>query len=377
MTADLVHLAACEAGFLQSAVPVWVNDAQTMRLVWANAPAVAFWRAPSTAALLSRDIFSSAPPDVVARTYNAIERVRRGEVWCEEWTFYPGGEPTTVSLELRGIWLANDSLGLLNQALPLETLPVALRRASAMFRHTGMIAVMVDADGKLLATNPAAQTTFGDTPTWTAWFVEKGRARRVLKDALSGKQVHVQLKAKVGGDRRWHSIHARSLRDPVSGGLVVLVEQIDETARIEAEQSAKARQLRIKMLSSTLELVDKQRQRILELSAPILDVGRDTLAIPIIGKLSEEQGSTLSGKLLDTVVRRGARWIVFDLTGVAEFDPEGATRLLQLIRSLKLLGAETVIAGIRPDIATGALDTGIDFHGIRTFQSLAAFLESQ
>ncbi len=376
MTSEFVQLESCKPGLLQAAVPVWVNDAETMEIVWANERGVKFWGESNPTALYARKVFVNAPEDVVIRTRSIIEQIRMGISLIEEWTFYPGGKPVLVSLDMRGVQLANGRFGLLNQAVPSSQVPDALRRASAMFRHTAVISVLVRADGSFYAQNPAARTAFGKTPTWVAWFAQPGKAKTILRDALAGETVESQAKVSAKGTPQWHAIRARSLRDPVTGELGVLAEHTDETARVEAEQSAEARQLRITKLRSALDLVEQQRQKILDLSAPILEVGKGVLAVPIIGNLNEEQSAVLSRKLLRTVEKRMIRRVILDLTGIAEFDPAGTTRLQQMIRSLRLLGSESAIAGIRPELAANILDTGVDFDGIPLFQSLAACLEN-
>lgn len=99
------------------------------------------------------------------------------------------------------------------------------------------------------------------------------------------------------------------------------------TARIEAETLAESRGLEIDALSATLELVEQQQREILSLSAPILDVGEQTLAIPIIGRLRETLSAQITARLLDAIASRRARYVILDLTGVVaipadvEFDP--------------------------------------------------------
>lgn len=189
--------------------------------------------------------------------------------------FYPRGEPTMKLVELRGVTRPDGGFGMLNQALPLtDTATESLHRAITMSRHSSIMSALVGADGGILTQNPAALFAFGQSHSWTSWFREPGQAERLLRAALAGETARAQLQVAAGGVLRWHMVDAHALRDPVTGELGVLVEHSDETARVEAEQLAESRGQRI-------EIVEQQRREILSLSAPILDVGDQTLAVPI------------------------------------------------------------------------------------------------
>lgn len=133
------------------------------------------------------------------------------------------------------------------------------------------------------------------------------------------------------------------------------------TARIEAETLAESRGLEIDALSATLELVEQQQREILSLSAPILDVGEQTLAIPIIGRLRETLSAQITARLLDAIASRRARYVILDLTG--------SSRFRQMLNSIRLLGARATITGIRPELAREMVGSG--FEGAQTLRSLA------
>jgi rsbT co-antagonist protein RsbR len=372
MLPELVQL---EASLVHSAVPVWVIVGETIKFVWANDLALELWHAPDRAELFARDMIAGAPEKVLARTRHVVEQVRTGKIVREEYVFYPRGKPTPVVLDLRGVLLADGSLGVLNQALPLSETPDAVRRAMTMARHTTIMAALVRADGSILTKNPAALLAFDEHDSWIAWLADANLAPEILRAALAGETVRVLAQVSARGSLRWHMIDAHALRDPVSGELGVLVEHIDETARIDAEQLAAARGQRIDDLSATVELIERQRREILALSAPLLDVGHRTLAVPIIGRLDDEQSNALMSKLLDAVRDRGARHVILDVTGVAEIDQGSALRLQRLLSALRLLGAASTITGVRPALALELTQSGVDLEGVTTLRSLAAGLQ--
>jgi anti-anti-sigma regulatory factor len=370
------RLSACAAGLRQVAVPAWVIDAETIEMVWANEAAAALWRASSVAELVGRDIKSGAPERVLQRTWDLIDRVRAGEIVREDWAFYPKGHPVVVDLHLSGVRLDNGHMGLLNQALPLaeERVVGESRRVLAIARHTSLVAFLVSAEGEVLARNTAAMACFAERGSWTARFVDRAEAAAILERALGGEELDAVAEVETTAGVRWHRVSGAPLRDPVTGELAALLEHRDETARIEAERLAASRGLRIDGLEAALETVIAQRREIIDLSAPLLEVGEETLAVPIIGHLDDEQGAAIQSKLLAAVVQRGARRVLIDLTGVVDVDDAGARRLENLLRGLKLLGATPVISGIRPELALRSLDSGLaeELRKVGIVRSLAA-----
>lgn len=372
MTAEFIHLARCEAGLAQSAVPVWIFVADTTEFVWANDAAVELWQAPDRAELFGRNVLAGAPEKVLARTRHAVEQVRAGKIVREEWAFYPKGKSTMVLLDLRGIMLADGRLGVLNQALPVEAATSgSLQRTITMARHSSVLTALVADGGRILTQNPAASIAFGELGSWTSWFCDVTQAKQILGRALAGESVKAQARVTARGQQRWHMVDAQALRDPVTGDLGALVEHSDETARIDAERLAEDRGQRIDVLSAALDLVEQQRREILELSAPILDIGDQTLAVPIIGRLGDTQSVEIMTKLLDAVAARSVRHVILDVTGVATVDEGSANRLQQMVRALGLLGATPMITGIRPQLAQELTNAGFDLDGVTTLRSLA------
>jgi rsbT co-antagonist protein RsbR len=371
---ELARLVDCEIGLALSPIPVWVisYDDAILKMVWANDAALELWRAPSREDLFARDFMTGAPEKVSARLRHAVEQARLGRILREEFAFYPRGKPVMKLVELRGIIRLDGGFGMLNQALPVdETATEALQRAIVMSRHSSVMSSLVRADGRILAQNPAALQTFGESESWTSWFFEPAEAEQLLRTALAGEAARAQVQVMARGVLRWHLVDAHPLRDPVTSELGVLAEHSDETARIEAEQLAEARAQHIDELNTTLAIVEQQRREILALSAPILDIGDRTLAVPIIGQFSREQSEEIAIKLLDAVSNRNARHVILDVTGVAAVDEGSAGRLHHLLRSLRLLGVTPMITGVSPALALQLVGSGLDLSGVSISRSLA------
>ncbi|NVB42501.1 STAS domain-containing protein [Pseudenhygromyxa sp. WMMC2535] len=369
---QLIDFASCEAGLQQSPLPSWVLDVQTLLICWANAPALELWQASGPEELYARDVTSEATESEIERAALLMQQIAAGKRISQEWTFFQMGEPILLLLDLCGVALPSGGYGLLNQAMPIhDAAPPLVQRKLAMAQQSAFIRVLVGREGALLSKNAEVDKAIGETDSWLDWFEDRAEAEALLAATLAGKTTRVLTRVRAQAGQRWHSIVAQRIQDPVTKEHCVLVEHADETSRIEAEQLAEARSQRIDSLSATLELVERQRQEILTLSAPILDVGDRTLAVPIIGTFDDDQANSLTSRLLEAVVSRRARRVILDVTGVAMVDGRSPERVRQLLGALRLLGAKAMISGIRPQLAKELIHSGLDLGEITILRSLA------
>ena len=357
--------ATLEAGMALSPVPVWLLDVEALRVCWANPAAVELWQAPSAQELQERDLLTGAPQKVLVRLQHTIAAVRTGQVLQEEWAFYPRGQPTMVLLHLRGVTLADGRLALLNQALPVaaESPPSLLRGITAL-RHASLSIAFVNASGRLQMQNPAAMETFAEGDLWFSWLANPEQGRELLARALRLEPVQVDTQVVTKAGRRFHAIEVQALRDPVSGEPGALIQHTDVSARIEAEATAAER----------LRTVERQHQEILFLSAPILEVGRHTIAVPVIGELTTERCQELAQRLLQALVERRARRAILDLTGVSGIDSAGVGGLQRLLDAIRLLGATPIITGISAQVAQRLARHGAELSQLTIRRSLAEAL---
>lgn len=355
-------LEACAAGLAISTVATWVLDPDTLVIMWINRAGLALWRAEDLAELTRRDIIADAPAKVLTRLRSTLARVLDGEVLREEWVFYPRGQPTTVLLHLSAIELADGRVGMLNQATPLDgQLAPSVARAIMAMRHLSAIVAYLGDDGELRMQNPAAIEEFGDQRRYEAWFVDPAEARQLLRAATDDGEARTEVRVRGLHGERWHAVEAHRVRDPIFGDLGTLTLHRDETARRDAEHMAAAR----------LDQLDEQRQEILALSAPLLEVGSHTLALPIIGRLDATRAYEITERLLTEIVARRIRRAVLDLTGVAEVDPATVQHLRAMIGAIRLLGARPVITGVRPALATTLAEAGVSLEDTAVLRNLA------
>jgi PAS domain S-box-containing protein len=113
-----------------------------------------------------------------------------------------------------------------------------------------------------------------------------------------------------------------------------------------------------------------QEMMLQELSTPLIPVGKDVVVMPLIGALNEARAAHMLAVLLDGVVTHRAGVAILDVTGVPHVDEKMAEALFGAIRAARLLGAEVVLSGIKPEAAQAFVRIGADFSGIITRSTL-------
>jgi rsbT co-antagonist protein RsbR len=119
------------------------------------------------------------------------------------------------------------------------------------------------------------------------------------------------------------------------------------------------------------QVISDQAEAMLELSTPVVRLWDGVIAVPLVGTLDSARTQLVMEKMLDALVRTEAGHAVIDITGVPTVDTEVAQHLLKTVVAAKLMGAECVITGIRPQIAHTIVSLGIEFGDVLTKQTLA------
>ena len=109
----------------------------------------------------------------------------------------------------------------------------------------------------------------------------------------------------------------------------------------------------------------------MELSTPVIKLWDGVLAVPLVGTLDSARSQVVMESLLQTLVDTGSAYAIIDITGVSAVDTQVAQHLLKTVMAARLMGAECVISGIRPQIAQTVVSLGIEFGDIVTKSSLA------
>lgn len=119
------------------------------------------------------------------------------------------------------------------------------------------------------------------------------------------------------------------------------------------------------------EVIRRQEQEMLELSTPVIKLWDGVLAVPLIGTLDSARTQLIMENLLDQIVRTNSNIAILDITGVPTVDTQTAQHLIKTVAAARLMGAECIISGIRPQIAQTIVHLGIEINDVTTKASMA------
>lgn len=124
------------------------------------------------------------------------------------------------------------------------------------------------------------------------------------------------------------------------------------------------------------ELIERQHQELLDLSTPVVELWQGILALPLIGTLDSERTQTVMESLLEAIVAKEATVAILDITGVPTVDTLVAQHLMKTVAAARLMGAECIISGIRPQIAQTIVHLGVNLDGVITKATLSSALQT-
>ncbi|MEV4638009.1 STAS domain-containing protein [Actinoplanes sp. NPDC049548] len=119
------------------------------------------------------------------------------------------------------------------------------------------------------------------------------------------------------------------------------------------------------------ELIADQAEQLLELSTPVVKLWEGVVAVPLVGTLDSARAQVVMERLLQTLVETSSPYAIIDITGVPAVDTQVAQHILKTVVAARLMGADCIISGIRPQIAQTIVALGIEFGDIATKSSLA------
>lgn len=123
------------------------------------------------------------------------------------------------------------------------------------------------------------------------------------------------------------------------------------------------------------QVISRQQQELLELSTPVVQLWHNVLALPLIGTLDSARTQIVMENLLQKIIDTGASIAIIDITGVPTVDTLVAQHLLKTVAAARLMGADCIISGIRPQIAQTIVHLGVNLEDVTTKATLAdAFL---
>ena len=147
----------------------------------------------------------------------------------------------------------------------------------------------------------------------------------------------------------------------LAGEIWTITQLLDQLGLHTAEVFIKSRE----------ETISRQQEEMLELSTPVVKLWDGVLALPMIGTLDSARTQIVMESLLQRIVETGAEVAIIDITGVPTVDTLVAQHLIKTITAARLMGAECIISGIRPQIAQTIVHLGVDLGDVLTKATLA------
>jgi rsbT co-antagonist protein RsbR len=123
--------------------------------------------------------------------------------------------------------------------------------------------------------------------------------------------------------------------------------------------------------TSRESIINRQQTELLELSTPVVKLWDGILALPMIGTLDSARTQIVMESLLQKIVETESQIAIIDITGVPTVDTLVAQHLLKTVTALRLMGADCIISGVRPQIAQTIVHLGVDLQGVTTKANLA------
>lgn len=190
-----------------------------------------------------------------------------------------------------------------------------------------------------------------------------------LRRAVDNMLAAIQAMARGDGH------HPLETEFPLDHPVGALAASLRETSAA-LEASRAERKQREAELQDRITLIEQQKQLIVDLSTPVIEVWSGVLALPLIGIFDAERAAKMTSSLLDSVVALRASLVILDVTGIELVDASIADHFLRMARTVRLLGADCVLSGVRPALAKTIVTTGLEVGEIRSFPTLGAALQT-
>lgn len=234
--------------------------------------------------------------------------------------------------------------------------PMSLRIVlanSSLERFTGM-------DAAAFQGRPLAEAIPIDNPRTQALI-------RIYADALRTNQVRhlgeipIDTTARDGEATHVAGVYTFQVIPLANQHLCIVIEDVTERKQAEAALvNAKLQE----------EVIRAQEAALAELSTPLLTLGNGVLVMPLVGTIDSRRAAQVMERLLEGVSEANARAVILDITGIPIVDTQVANAFIRAAQAVKLLGAQVIITGIRPEVAQTLVSLHVDLSGIITRSTL-------
>ena len=163
---------------------------------------------------------------------------------------------------------------------------------------------------------------------------------------------------------------------PTAAGVELLTRLGDRVAV--ALDTARVFQVRQQTIEDLQRLMAEQQvlqATVMELSAPLLPLLPGVLVLPLIGSIDSIRAERILAAELDAIIRERTEVVLVDITGTAVVDTNVAMQLIRSADAARLLGCQTILVGVRPEIAQTLVGLGVDLRGVTTHSTLAEGLQ--
>jgi rsbT co-antagonist protein RsbR len=247
---------------------------------------------------------------------------------------------------------------------------LALRSVEQMVDSiTDYEVIRLDADGVVRSWNGGARKLKGYTAEevigqhasmfYTEHDARAGMLEKEMDTAARLGRIEAEgWRVRKDGSQFWCNMIMTPIRD-ASGDLVGFVR----VGRDLTDQREQARML------------ERQRDEILELSTPVIQVWDHVLVLPVIGTLDSVRAARLTEGLLERISQIQAEVVILDISGVPAIDTDVAQHLLRTVEAARLMGTTSVLSGVRPETAQAIVHLGIDLGSLRSRNTLKDALQ--
>jgi rsbT co-antagonist protein RsbR len=222
---------------------------------------------------------------------------------------------------------------------------------------------VIDAQGRYLKVGPTSSSQEGDAARLLGkTFHEVLPAEQasaflscVQRSLASRHTVSTQYSMSVNGNEKWYAAAV----SPLEGERVIWVAR--DITEMRQEETIRQQQEAI---------IQRQEAALLELSTPLIPISDRALLMPLVGTLDSRRAQQVMEMLLDGVAESTAEVVILDITGVPLVDTSVAAALMRAAQAVRLLGAQVLLTGIRPEVAQAIVGLGVDLSSIETRASL-------
>jgi anti-anti-sigma regulatory factor/HAMP domain-containing protein len=188
----------------------------------------------------------------------------------------------------------------------------------------------------------------------------------------------IGLQAAVSGPRETASLASafNSMTAQLRQTMGSLEQRVDERT-VDLQHALDEVEKRAREQEQLIEENRQQRETIREMSVPVLPITDSTLVMPLVGALDTARLRLLQDQALRAIESVRTRTLILDITGVPLVDSQVAQGLMAVVQAARLLGAEVLLVGIRPEVAQAIVGLGVSLPGLRTYTTLQSALSRQ